>query len=193
MNAVTDDRIFNLWATMFLHHVPEDPERHREALATFARETPGTGLLEGGGRAADWLRSKIEEAATAYLQRYAEMRDFTLVTRTLVHDHGDYQPLKNHPDAYLSGIFSVKIPKGHRETAHRYDVDSNAISFYDPRFGMNMGAIAKDPNADMEKQIRLQPGMLLMWPSFVDYFLHPNLSADPAIFVQFNIVLSEKS
>ncbi len=193
MNTVTDDRIFNLWATMFLHHVPEDPAHHREALALPATQAPGTDIQAGDGEAAAWLRRQIQEAANAYLHRYAEVRQFSIVTRAVVHHHSDYQPLKNHPDAYLSGIYFVTVPEGLRDSNHRYDVDSNAVSFYDPRFGMNMGAIAKDPNADMEKQVRPGPGVLLMWPSFVDYFLHPNLSADPAILVQFKILLDGNS
>jgi hypothetical protein len=53
-----------------------------------------------------------------------------------------------------------------------------------------MSAIAKDPNFEMEKQVRPSAGVIIIWPSYVDYFMHPNLSSSPMIAIQFNAALS---
>ncbi len=193
MNSTSDDRIIGLWATPFLNFVPDAHERYRTALADLAARHVGKDILANGDDAARWLRGQIEETVSAYFDRWAEagVPAYTIIGRTLVHGHSDYQPLRNHADAYLSGLYYVNVPTDVRDDHHRFDADSNALSFYDPRFAMNMGAIAKDPNANLEKQIRPESGAMFVWPSFVDYFMHPNLSAEKQISVQFNVVLGD--
>jgi hypothetical protein len=189
MNTATDDRIFNLWTTMFLHYVPEGAARNQGRLVAMATQSPESDILAKDDPAADWLRTHIQGAAKAYLERCAEISDFTVIAQAIVHEHGAYRPLRNHPDAYLSGIYFITAPEGIRDAHHRFDVSSNAISFYDPRYGMNMGAIAKDPNANLEKQVQPAPGMLMLWPSYVDFFIHPNLSSEKAVSVHFKIIV----
>lgn len=195
MNASTEDRIIELWPTHFLHYTLDDHANYRDALADFATRHSGEDILSTNNAATVWLKRQIDDAATAYLTRYAgaEASSFAVTSRAVVHDHGDYQPLRNHPDAYLGGIYYITAPKDLRDKHHRSDVDSNAISFYDPRFSMNMGAIAKDPNSEMEKLVHPKPGILVMWPSFVDFFIHPNLSSEAHLSVHFKIILDERS
>lgn len=190
MSTATRSRIIDLWATPFLHHSPDRHAAYRDGLAALALGAPETDILAADDPAAVWLRSQIKEAARAFLDRWAgaAVREFNIVGRAVVLDHGEYRPLRNHPDAYLSGIYHIAVPSGLREDRHRSDVDSNAISFYDPRFAMNMGAIAGDPYAQMEKTVRPEPGVLILWPSFVDFFIHPNLSAAKKIAVHFKII-----
>ena len=52
-----------------------------------------------------------------------------------------------------------------------------------------MAAIKKDPNIDPEYTILPEPGLLLLWPAFINHFAHPNLSKETRISVSFNIVL----
>jgi hypothetical protein len=35
--------------------------------------------------------------------------------------------------------------------------------------------------------VEFVPGMLLIWPSYVSYFLHPHLAASPAVHVGFDV------
>lgn len=195
MNASTEDRIIDLWPTHFLHYALEGHADYRDALTDLAARHSGEDVLSRDDAALVWLKQHVGDAATAYLTRYAGLAspNVTVTGRAVVHNHGDYQPLRNHPDAYLSGIYTITAPKDLRDDHHRSDVDSNAISFYDPRFAMNMGAIAKDPNADMEKLVRPEPGILIMWPSFVDFFIHPNLSAEPQLSIHFKVTLDAHS
>ena len=52
-----------------------------------------------------------------------------------------------------------------------------------------MTAIQGDPYVDPEYTIRPEPGMLMLWPSFISHFVHPNLSKDVRVSISFNIVL----
>jgi len=191
MTTTTQNRIIDLWATPFLYHSPDGHEDYRAGLTALAEGAPGGDILAGDDAAARWLRSRIDEAARAYLERWAEAAAprFTVASEAVILDHGEYRPLANHPDAYLSGIYHIAVPQGLREDAHRGDVASNAIGFYDPRFAMNMGAIAGDPNSEMEKTVRPAPGVMIIWPSYVDFFIHPNLSAEKKISVHFKVLL----
>ena len=188
MSQASQDRVIRLWGTPFLNFTLEEHAAHQSALAALAASTPDADLLRHPDDAARWLRTQVDDAIAACLSRWAEADpgSVAVASRTLIHSHSDYQPLRNHPDAYLSGLYYIVVPQDVRDTHHRFDADSNALSFYDPRFAMNMGAIAKDPNSDMEKQARPTAGVMIVWPSYVDYFMHPNLSASPLIAIQFN-------
>lgn len=191
MNDATADNAISLWPTIFLYYVAEDHEKYGDALAVLAVASPGSDILGADDPTAAWLRSEIHGAATAYLERCAEgnVAAFGITSRAVVQGFADYQPLTNHPDAYLSGIYTVTAPTDLRETHHRSDAASGAISYYDPRFAMNMNAIARDPNKEVEKIIRPEPGSLILWPSFVDFFVHPNLSSKKRISIHFKVTV----
>ena len=53
-----------------------------------------------------------------------------------------------------------------------------------------MTAIKRDPYVEPEHTVDPAPGMILLWPSFLHHFVHPNLSDDPRVSVSFNVVLN---
>lgn len=188
MPQTSQDRVVGLWGTPFLYYAPDGHEAQLPSLLELATGAPERDLLTGPEDAARWLGARVGEAVAAFLSRLpdGDARPADITSRTLVFGHSDYQPLRNHPEYDLSGLFYIAVPNDVRDSHHRYDADSNALSFYDPRFAMNMGAIAKDPNIEMEKQVRPEPGVLVAWPSYVDYFMHPNLSGSKLVAIQFN-------
>ena len=190
MSQANEDPVIGLWGTPFLHYTPDKYETHQTALLKLTGSR--SDILCDASASAQWLRSQVEGAITALLFRWAEAEPgiASIEGRTLIHSHSDYQPLRNHPKAYLSGLYYIAVPGDVRDPHHRSDTYSNALSFYDPRFGINTSAIAKDPNFEMEKQVRPSAGVMIIWPSYVDYFMHPNLSASPMIAIQFNAALS---
>ena len=95
----------------------------------------------------------------------------------------------NHPWSYLSGTYYVKMPTTRETLQSRGDVRPGCITFYDPRQGVNMTAIKNDPYVDPEHTVLPEPGLLLLWPAFVNHFVHPNLSKETRISISFNIVL----
>ena len=59
--------------------------------------------------------------------------------------YGDYRALANRPGSYLGGLYIVQSPEQTAHIAARDDLNPGAVSFYDPRIGMNMNAIRQDP------------------------------------------------
>ena len=102
---------------------------------------------------------------------------------------GDYHDPHNHPHAYLSGTYYLKMPGEGAKKRQRSDVRPNAITFYDPRTGFNMSSIRNDPYVDPELTVMPKPGLLMMWPAALMHFVHPNLSDETRISLSFNIVL----
>ena len=52
-----------------------------------------------------------------------------------------------------------------------------------------MGAISGDGQIDPELRIVPEPGLILLWPSFLHHLVHPNLSEDARVSVSFNVLL----
>ncbi len=52
-----------------------------------------------------------------------------------------------------------------------------------------MTAIKGDPYVNPEHTVKPEPGMLLMWPAFINHFVHPNLSRQTRVSISFNIML----
>ncbi len=71
----------------------------------------------------------------------------------------------------------------------RADVRPGRITFYDPRPGVNMTAIKGDPYVEPEYTVTPEAGMVLLWPAFINHFVHPNLSKETRVSISFNIVL----
>jgi len=102
---------------------------------------------------------------------------------------GDYHDAHNHPHAYLSGTYYVRVPEPGGEIGTRKDLRSGCITFYDPRGAVNMAAIKHDPYIEAEYTLRPTAGTILLWPAFLYHFVHPNLSAEPRVSISFNVVL----
>ena len=52
-----------------------------------------------------------------------------------------------------------------------------------------MTAIRSDPNIEAEFTVSPRAGLILLWPAFLQHFVHPNLSEEPRISISFNVVL----
>ncbi len=147
--------------------------------------------LEYDREGPNWLRAQINQTVIAYLQSI----DIDYSVNWQIHAWaninraGDYHDPHNHPHAYLSGTYYLKMPGEGAKKRQRSDVRPNAITFYDPRTGFNMSSIRNDPYVDPELTIMPKPGLLMMWPAALMHFVHPNLSDETRISLSFNIVL----
>ena len=191
-----------LWPTLFLQVRLDDAAAHNRHLAEIIREMDRrhrditsdyleADLLEADQPSINWLRESINGCAIAYFRRigldYA--LDWTLQAWPNLNRFGDYHDYHNHPRSYLSGTYYVKVPAGTEKLKLRRDVRSGCISFYDPRYSVNMTSIKGDPYVDPEYTVRPEPGMLLLWPSFINHFVHPNLSRQLRLSISFNVNL----
>ncbi|MDX1488125.1 MAG: 2OG-Fe(II) oxygenase family protein [Acidiferrobacterales bacterium] len=141
--------------------------------------------------AIDWLRQCIHKSTIDYCRRAGidYPIDWTLQGWANVNRLGDYHDPHNHPYAYLSGTYYVRVPNSRVPLRSRADVRPGCITFYDPRGAVNMTAIKGDPQIEPEFTVLPKPGMILMWPAFVMHYVHPNLSEEPRISVSFNLIV----
>ena len=197
------DGIISLWPTAFVQRrlpdhadtdralvaLIDDMERAHRNLTTDYR-TPD--LFNRDDEPIAWLRARIQETVIEYFRSLGidYTVNWTLQGWPNVNRYGDYHDAHNHPRAYLSGTYYVKVPAPEdASTRGRDDLRPGCITFYDPRPGINMTAIRGDPYVDPEYTVRPAAGMLLMWPAFINHFVHPNLAKSKRVSISFNIVL----
>ncbi len=191
-----------LWPTLFLQVRLDDAAAHNRHLAAIIREMDRrhrditsdyleADLLEADQPSINWLRESINGCAIAYFRRIglAYALDWTLQAWPNLNRFGDYHDYHNHPRSYLSGTYYVKVPVGTEKLKLRRDVRAGCISFYDPRYSVNMSSIKGDPYVDPEYTVKPEPGMLLLWPSFINHFVHPTLSKQVRLSISFNVNL----
>ena len=197
----TKDGIVDLWPTRLLRrNLPDFEATNRELLKlirdmekanrNLTTDYRDNNLLNLDHPGTNWLRGEVNNSVIYYLQSIGidYPVDWQIHAWANVNRMGDYHDLHNHPHCYLSGTYYVKIP-GDAEAGGRKDLRPNRITFYDPRPGINMGSIRNDPYIDPEFTILPEPGLLMLWPAFLNHFVHPNLSKETRISVSFNIIL----
>ena len=191
-----------LWPTVILertipgHEAPDAAllaliqrlEREHPDLTTDYR---GDDFLAADDPAAAWLTRCINVSVRDYFAHLGMDYDirWTLHAWPNVNRFGDYHDYHNHPRAYLSGTYYVQVPAPVEKREGRKDVRPGCISLYDPRPMVNMNAIKGDPYVEPEHTVTPHAGLMLMWPAFVNHFVHPNLSHEPRVSVSFNVML----
>ena len=175
-------------ANRVLRQVIEELERTRTDLTT---DYLGGNFLTLENPAVAWLKDCVNKTVIDYL-RHQGMDypvNWSLQGWANVNRLGDYHDPHNHPHAYLSGTYYVRVPESAPQAGARRDLRPGCISFYDPRGAANMTAIRGDANIEAEHTVRPRDGTILLWPAFLTHFVHPNLSDEPRISVSFNVVL----
>ena len=95
-----------------------------------------------------------------------------------------YNSLHNHLRYTWSGVYYVTL--GESDPAVR---DSGAIEFLDPRIGIDSTLL---PGAAFGPFLRLQPepGLMLMFPSWLQHWVHPFHGTGERISIAFNVTLT---
>jgi len=201
-NLSTDSDILDLWPTKLLRRMTQGCEAHNAALSAMILDLDAASvslttdyrdvhLFERTVPCMAWLRDLVNATTIDYL-KHCQLNhpiDWTIHGWPNVNRFGDYHGQHNHPRSYLSGTYYVQVPSETKGGPYRADVTPNSISFHDPRAMANMTAIKGDPNINPEYRIDPQPGLIALWPSFLNHSVHPNLSEEPRISISFNIVL----
>lgn len=198
----TGDGFVNLWPTILLKRVLPDAdsanaelgrliedldERHRNLTTDYRSDN----LFTMDNAAAAWLRECVNITVADYFRHLGMNYDirWSLQAWANVNRFGDYHDYHNHPHAYLSGTYYVRVPEDREKLETRGDLRPGRITLYDPRACANMTAIKGDPYVEPEYTIAPQPGLILLWPAFLNHFVHPNLSKQPRLSVSFNVML----
>lgn len=196
------DGFIPLWPTVLVQRRLAEHGEQAEALIKIVRamerdnpnlttEYTGADFFNREDPPIRWLKARIDETLIEYF-KWAGMNysiDWIVQGWPNINRFGDYHDTHNHPRSYLSGTYYLKIPKLQEKLQSRGDLRPGCITFYDPRGATNMNAIRDDPYVDPEHTVRPVPGLLMMWPAFVNHFVHPNLSKETRITISFNILL----
>ncbi len=202
MNTPNDTGILQLWPTQFMQRViPGAAQPNAGLLAMIQLEQASNPTLTTDYTAKDffaqeapaakWLEACINKSVIDYLSAMGMTHnvDWSIQAWPNVNQGGDYHNLHNHPHSYLSGTYYIQVPPQQRYPNQRIDNNPGCISFFDPRGQANMTAIAGDAQIDAEHRVLPEEGMMLLWPSFLHHFVHPNQSDLPRVSVSFNILL----
>jgi len=195
-------QITDLWPTKFFQRALVDFEEPNRQLLKLVRDLDkanrnvttdyrDNNILNMDHPGANWLRGEVNQSVIEYLQLIGidYSVNWQIHAWANINRKGDYHDAHNHPHAYLSGTYYLKMPAPVKAGRQRSDVRPGHITFYDPRPGINMISINKDPYVDPEHTILPKPGELLLWPAFLNHFVHPNLSDETRISISFNIIL----
>ncbi len=88
----------------------------------------------------------------------------------------------DHPGAFWSGTYYIKVPLPGDEE----DKLSGAIEFIDPRGAIGNNARMETPFTRPKFTVRPAAGTLLLWPSFVKHWVHPNHAKEERMTAAFN-------
>ena len=191
-----------LWPTILLERTLPDTQTANEELVRLiesldSEHTDLTTDYRSGNffslehAAAVWLKDCVNVTVRDYFQHLGMDYDirWSLQAWANVNRFGDYHDYHNHPHAYLSGTYYVRVPTEFEDLETRNDVRPGRLTLYDPRACANMTAIKGDPYIEPEYTVDPKAGMILLWPAFVNHFVHPNLSKQARLSVSFNVLL----
>lgn len=142
--------------------------------------------------ALEWLHASINRSLSEYFKQLGMNYpiSWNIASWSNINRFGDYHSPHNHPWCYLSGTYYVQVPEPDAAEGGDHERNSGCISFYDPRSGSKkLEALPAGSPAAHVYTIRPVPGALLMWPSSVYHFVHPNLSTAKRYSISFNIHL----
>ena len=190
-SSKNEPEFVELWPCPFLIQQLPDCEQPNARLGELARSFPTRGVFSIDDPAIDWLRTQVAHGISQYLRliEFPAQIGWGVRARFEILARGDYRGLANRPGGYLGGLYIVQSPDQETPACGRDDLNPGSVSFYDPRTGMNMNAIRQDPYHICEQTLKPEPGLLLLWPGFVNCFSHPNFSNQSVVRVSFDVQL----
>ena len=198
----TNDGFVSLWPTKILKRTLPDTQAANQALEGFIEDLDrkhrdlttdyrSEDLFSHDHSGILWLRECVNATVRDYFRHLGMDYDirWSLQAWANVNRFGDYHDYHNHPHAYLSGTYYVRVPAQFEDLETRNDVRPGRLTLYDPRACANMTAIKGDPYIEPEYTVEPTSGMILLWPAFVNHFVHPNLSKQSRLSISFNVML----
>jgi len=171
-------------------HILEQEARETDYTARYQEQD----FFSSEQPAVRWLKGQINQTATAFLRHHLGIErklSWTLFAWYSINRYGDHHAPHTHPKSYLSGTYYVRVPPA-PASVDDPRAQPACISFYDPRTGANMITVGPEPDARAAHLVRPSAGTLLMWPSPVQHYVHPNLSEEIRISISFNLMMDRK-
>jgi uncharacterized protein (TIGR02466 family) len=167
-------------------HIYEQEAREADYTARYLEQS----FFASENPAVRWLKNEIEQTTAGFLRQVGIARDLTckIFGWYNINRYGDHHAPHTHPWVYLSGTYYVRVPPA-PASVDDPRARPACISFYDPRTAANMITVGPESDARAAHVVRPSAGMLLMWPSPVQHYVHPNLSEEHRISISFNVTM----
>ena len=169
---------------------PEQEAREADYTARYQEQS----FFSSERPAVRWLKEQIDQTTISFLLHVGIERP--LSWRTVgwynTNRYGDHHAPHTHPRAYLSGTYYVRVPPA-PASVDDPRARPGCISFYDPRTGANMITVGSEPDARAAHVVLPSAGMLMMWPSPLQHYVHPNLSEEHRVTISFNLMMNRNS
>jgi uncharacterized protein (TIGR02466 family) len=134
----------------------------------------------------EWISEATEELMT--VTSGAAKEDFAAAEISAwanVLRRGAYHRNHTHPGCYWSGVYYVAVGGSGAKWEH-----SGAIELSDPRGAVEMVALPGNPFGQ-RLTIDPEPGLMLMFPSWLRHAVHPFMGKGERITVAFNLAVGE--
>ena len=102
-----------------------------------------------------------------------------------VNDKYDYNIAHYHPGTTWSGVYYIQVGQDHPD--HPL---AGQIEFVDPRTRCEIGPNYGVSHAGVVR-IKPEPGWLLVFPSYLEHYVHPHFGDAPRINIAFNCLVQE--
>lgn len=147
-------------------------------------------FLDWPGRCVEQIRSWISDALAQMVQATYQMPEsqgarqepargrFMVSAWANVSRIGNYHRMHNHPSNCWSGCYYVTSTSTQESLA-------GVLEFYDPRPFTEMVPTPGSPYGQ-RMIVRPVPGLMVLFPSWLYHFVHPNDSMEPRISIAFN-------
>jgi len=167
-------------------HIAQQEAREKDYTARYQEQN----FFASENKSVRWLNDQINLTVTAFLRQVGIERNlsWTLFSWYNINRYGDHHAPHTHPRAYLSGTYYVRMPPA-PTSAEGPGARQACISFYDPRTAANMITVGTEPDARAAHVVRPSAGTLLMWPSPLQHYVHPNLTEEQRITISYNVIM----
>ena len=134
-----------------------------------------------------WLRWALRQMIDATAGANAFQGTLSLSAWATVCRAGTYHAPHSHPDSAWSGVYYVDPGS--------YNSDqplSGVLEFLDPRAGVEAVTAPGDPSGEPFR-VRPEPGLLVVFPSWLYHWVHPYTGQRPRIAISSNAIMAAVS
>jgi uncharacterized protein (TIGR02466 family) len=131
----------------------------------------------------NWITWAVKQMIDATAGPGVFSGELSVSAWTTISRAGAYHAPHSHPDSAWSGVYYVDAGTDSPDRPL-----SGVLEFLDPRTGAEAVTAPGDPYGQVER-VRPEPGLMVVFPSWLYHWVHPYAGQAPRIAVSFNATL----